>query len=164
MLAKQAGLELGDRGGVRCDSRLQTSREGIYAAGDICEYESAMHGGPVRIEHWDVAFNHGKTAALNILGRDVPHEVVPYFYSDLADWCSLEYVGPAYEWEEEVVRGSLEEGEFSIWYLGGGRVKAALSVGRSDDLEHARRLIAAGTEIAGRADVLADLSSDLADL
>jgi len=164
MLAKQAGLELGDRGGVRCDSRLQTSREGIYAAGDICEYESAMHGGPVRIEHWDVAFNHGKTAALNILGRDVPHEVVPYFYSDLADWCSLEYVGPAYEWEEEVVRGSLEEGEFSIWYLGGGRVKAALSVDRSDDLEHARRLIAAGTEIAGRADVLADLSSDLADL
>jgi len=164
MLAKQAGLELGDRGGVRCDSRLQTSREGVYAAGDICEYESAMHGGPVRIEHWDVAFNHGKTAALNILGRDVPHEVVPYFYSDLADWCSLEYVGPAYEWEEEVVRGSLEEGEFSIWYLGGGRVKAALSVDRSDDLEHARRLIAAGTEIAGRADVLADLSSDLADL
>jgi 3-phenylpropionate/trans-cinnamate dioxygenase ferredoxin reductase component len=164
MLAKQAGLELGDRGGVRCDSRLQTSRDGIYAAGDICEYESAMHGGPVRIEHWDVAFNHGKTAALNILGRDVPHEVVPYFYSDLADWCSLEYVGPAYEWEEEVVRGSLEEGEFSIWYLGGGRVKAALSVDRSDDLEHARRLIAAGTEVEDRADVLADLSFDLADL
>jgi 3-phenylpropionate/trans-cinnamate dioxygenase ferredoxin reductase component len=164
MLAKQAGLELGDRGGVRCDSRLQTSCAGVYAAGDICEYESAMHGGPIRIEHWDVAFNHGKTAAMNILGRDVPHEVVPYFYSDLADWCSLEYVGPAYEWDEEVVRGSLDEGKFSLWYLGGGRVKAALSIGRSDDLEHARRLIAAGIDVKDRSGVLADPSSDLSDL
>ncbi len=40
----------------------------------------SLHGGPLRIEHWDVAFNHGKTAALNMLGRDVPHETVPYFY------------------------------------------------------------------------------------
>jgi 3-phenylpropionate/trans-cinnamate dioxygenase ferredoxin reductase subunit len=164
MLAKQAGLELGERGGVLCDSRLQTSREGVYAAGDICEYESRMHGGHVRIEHWDVAFNHGKTAALNILGRDVPHEEVPYFFSDLADWCSFEYVGPAFDWEQEVVRGSLEEGEFSIWYLGSGRVKAALSVGRSDDLEHARRLIAAGTDVKDRTGVLEDPQSDLSDL
>src|SRR5436190_21548307 len=163
-LAKRAGLELGDRGGVRCDARLLTSCPGVYAAGDMCEYESAMHGGPVRIEHWDVAFNHGKTAALNLLGRDVPHEEVPYFFSDLADWTSMEYVGPAFEWEEEVVRGSIEDGEFSLWYLGGGRVKAALSVGRSDDLEHARRLIAAGTEVKDRTDVLADPSSDLSDL
>ena len=67
----------------------------MFAAGDICEYESVMHGGaPLRIEHWDVAFNHGKTAALNMLGGDVPHEVVPYFYSVLADWGELEYVGP----------------------------------------------------------------------
>ena len=61
----------------------------------------------MRIEHWDVAFNHGKTAALNMLGKDVPHEEVPYFYSVLADWGELEYVGPAYEWDEEIVRGSL---------------------------------------------------------
>ncbi len=61
----------------------------------------------MRIEHWDVAFNHGKTAALNMLGRDIPHEVVPYFYSVLGDWGELEYVGPAYEWDEEILRGSL---------------------------------------------------------
>ena len=164
MLAKQAGLELGDRGGVRCDPGLQTSCPGVYAAGDICEYESAMHGGPVRIEHWDVAFNHGKTAALNLLGRDIAHEEVPYFFSDLADWTSLEYVGPAFDWEQEIVRGSLSDGEFSLWYVGAGRVKAALSVGRSDDLEHARRLIADRTDIKGRLDALGDLSSDLSAL
>jgi 3-phenylpropionate/trans-cinnamate dioxygenase ferredoxin reductase component len=164
MLGKQAGLELGEHGGVRCDSRLQTSREGVYAAGDMCEYDSPIHGGPLRIEHWDVAFNHGKTAALNMLGRDVPHEAVPYFFSDLADWCSFEYVGPAFEWEEEVVRGSIEDREFSLWYLGGGRVKAALSVGRSDDLEAARLLIAAGTDVKDQTAILADPQSDLSAL
>ena len=111
-----------------------------------------------------MAFNHGKTAALNMLGRDAPHDVVPYFFSDLADWASLEYVGPAATWDREVVRGSIEDGEFSVWYLDGGRVAGALSVGRSDDLEHARRLLAAGTDLAERADALGDLSSDLAEL
>ena len=37
----------------------------------------------MRIEHWDVAFNQGKTAALNMLGRDVAHTEVPYFFSVL---------------------------------------------------------------------------------
>ena len=70
-LAKAAGLELGEAGGVKCSSRLETSVPGIYAAGDICEYDSVVHGRSLRIEHWDVAFNQGKTAALNMLGRDV---------------------------------------------------------------------------------------------
>src|SRR5205085_92142 len=79
--------------------------------------------------------------ALNMLGGDQPHEVVPYFFSVLADWGDLEYVGPAYDWDEEVVRGSLGDGKFTNWYLKDGVVKAALTVGRSDDLDHARRLI-----------------------
>jgi 3-phenylpropionate/trans-cinnamate dioxygenase ferredoxin reductase subunit len=149
---------------VRCDQRLESSAPGIFAAGDICEYDSVVHGRPLRIEHWDVAFNHGKTAALNMLGRDVAHDVVPYFFSDLADWASLEYVGPAREWDGEVVRGSLDDGEFSIWYLQEGRVAAALSVGRSDDLEHARRLITSGARLGERAAALGDLSSDLGEL
>ncbi|HEY7891107.1 MAG TPA: FAD-dependent oxidoreductase [Solirubrobacteraceae bacterium] len=141
-LAQSAGLRIGERGGIRCNSRLESSVSGVYAAGDACEYESVVHDGrPLRIEHWDVAFNHGKTAALNMLGRDTPHDVVPYFFSDLADWASLEYVGPASEWDREIVRGSLEQREFSNWYLKDGRVLAALSVGRSEDLEQAKRLI-----------------------
>jgi 3-phenylpropionate/trans-cinnamate dioxygenase ferredoxin reductase subunit len=165
MLARGAGLELGEAGGVLVDSRLQTPVPGIFAAGDIAEYESVVHGGRrIRIEHWDVAFNHGKTAALNMLGKDQPHDVVPYFFSDLADWASLEYVGPATTWDREVVRGSLDDGEFSVWYVTAGRVAAALSVGRSEDLEHARRLIAAGTDLGEGAVTLGDLSADLASL
>ncbi len=144
-LAQRAGIELGERGGVRCDSRLESSTPGVFAAGDICEYESLVHDGEhVRIEHWDVAFNHGKTAALNMLGKDVPHTVVPYFYSVFADWGELEYVGPAHEWDEEILRGSFDDGAFTNWYLRDGVVKAALTWGRSDDLDAARGLIVAG--------------------
>ena len=164
-LARGAGLELGRTGGVVVDSRLESSVPGIFAAGDMAEYESVLHGGHrLRIEHWDVAFNHGKTVALNMLGRDQPHAVIPYFFSDLSDWASIEYVGPAYEWDEEVVRGSFDGGEFTVWYLHEGHLAAALSVGRGDDLEHARRLIAAGTDLSGRAAELGDLSTDLASL
>jgi 3-phenylpropionate/trans-cinnamate dioxygenase ferredoxin reductase subunit len=144
-LAQRAGLEIGERDGVRCSSRLESQVPGVFAAGDICEYESVVHGGArMRIEHWDVAFNQGKTAALNMLGRDVPHDVVPYFYSVFADWGELEYVGPAYEWDEEVLLGSFTDGAFTNWYLKNGVVKAALTWGRSDDLDAARRLIVSG--------------------
>ena len=164
MLARGAGLELGDTGGVRVDSRLESGTPGVYAAGDMAEYESVVHGGRrIRVEHWDVAFNHGKTVALNMLGKDVAHDVVPYFFSDLADWAGIEYVGPAYDWEREVIRGSVDDGAFSVFYLREGRVEGALSVGRSEDLPHGRRFIAEHTEI-GDPSALGDLSTDLETL
>jgi 3-phenylpropionate/trans-cinnamate dioxygenase ferredoxin reductase subunit len=162
-LAQKAGLEIGERGGVRCSARLETSASGIYAAGDICEYESVIHRGHrLRVEHWDVAFNHGKTAALNMLGREVPHMEVPYFYSVFAGLGELEYVGPAYDWDEEIVRGSIEDASFTIWYLKGGAVKAALTWGRSGDLEAAKRLIVDSMPLDERQRAaLADPSSNL---
>lgn len=161
-LAQRAGLAIGERGGIACSSRLETSAPGMFAAGDVCEYDSLLHGGPLRIEHWDVAFNHGKTAALNMLGRDVPHMEVPYFYSVLANLGELEYVGPASAWDEEIVRGSIEDGSFTNWYLQDGRVVAALTFGRSDDLDHARRLLAEKPALDAAARVrLGDLDADL---
>jgi 3-phenylpropionate/trans-cinnamate dioxygenase ferredoxin reductase subunit len=164
-LARTAGLEIGEQGGVLTDSRLQTGVPGVYAAGDIAEYVSVVHGDRrLRVEHWDVAFNQGKTAALNMLGRDQPHDVVPYFFSDLSNWASLEYVGPAYQWDREIVRGSIDDGEFTVFYVSGGRVAAALTVGRSDDLDHAKRLMSSETEVLDRVKELEDASSDLASI
>ena len=96
-----------------------------------------------------------------MLGRDQPHDVIPYFFSDLSDWASLEYVGPAAKWDQEIVRGSIEQGEFSVWYIDEGRVAAALSVGRSEDLNHASRLIASGTALGDRLAQLGDVDCDL---
>jgi 3-phenylpropionate/trans-cinnamate dioxygenase ferredoxin reductase component len=161
-LARSGGLELGESGGLKCSSGLETSVPGVFAAGDICEYESPVHGRRLRVEHWDVAFNHGKTAALNMLGRGVEHDTLPYFFSDLADWASLEYVGPGSG--DVAVRGSLDDGEFSAFYLqeGEGHVVAALSVGRSDDLDHARRFIA--QRARPEPEALADEGTDLGEL
>jgi len=160
MVARQAGIELGEGGGIACSSRLETSVPGIYAAGDVAEFESPLHGRRAKVEHFEVAVAHGRTAALNMLGRDVAHEVVPYFWSDLADWATIEYVGVGLG--EPVIRGSIDEGSFSVFYLDGDRVVGGLAVSRSGDIEHATRLIS-GRATPDRA-ALADESTDLASL
>jgi 3-phenylpropionate/trans-cinnamate dioxygenase ferredoxin reductase component len=145
MLARKSGLELGDTGGIRCDARLRTSAEGVYAAGDVCEYASPLHDGRhVRIEHEDHAERQGETAARNMLGASEEHRAVPYFFSDLADWASLEYVGGAAEWDQEEVHGSPEEGRFSVWYRDRGRVCAVLDVNGYGDIDRGRKAIATG--------------------
>ena len=51
----------------------------------------------------DAAGHARRRATCSATTRD--YEVVPYFFSDLADWASLEYVGPAQDWDEEIWRG-----------------------------------------------------------
>ena len=148
MLARKAGLALGESGGVACDDTLRTSADGIFAAGDICEYDSAVHGRRLRIEHEEVAAAQGRHAARAMLGAEEPYREVPYFWSDLADWATLEYVGPAATWDDELVRGDPESGEFSVFYLDGERVVAALAARRSADLDAARTFIADGAGAA----------------
>jgi len=147
MLARSAGLELGETGGIACSSILETSAPGVWAAGDACEYDSVVHGRRLRVEHWEVARAQGAAVAGAILGAREPFAEVPYFWSDLADWCTLEYVGPASSWDREVVRGSVEDGEFTIFYLDGACVVAALTVGRSADLDRARELMVSGEAV-----------------
>ena len=159
MLAEKAGIEVGN--GIVCDSRLQSSVEGIFAAGDVCSYDSVVHGRRLRVEHWDVALQQGRYAGAAMLGEEEPFKAIPYFFSDLADWASLEYVGPAEDWDEVVFRGERDSGEFSAWYLKDGKVGGALSVERSEDLVHARTLIETGADISSQRDALADPDSDL---
>jgi 3-phenylpropionate/trans-cinnamate dioxygenase ferredoxin reductase component len=82
----------------------------------------------------------------------------------LGDWAELEYVGPARTWEKEILRGSHEQGQFTRFYLdGAGAVKAALTVGRPDDLEHASRMIAAREPLSSSDQAaLAEPQADLA--
>jgi 3-phenylpropionate/trans-cinnamate dioxygenase ferredoxin reductase component len=164
MLAQRAGLEVED--GIICDETLQSSMEGIYAAGDVCSYESRVHGRRLRIEHWDVAMQQGMHAAGSMLGEGKPYEVVPYFFSDLADWASLEYVGPATDWDEVIWRGDRDSGEFAAFYLKDSKVAGALTVERSEDLGHARTLLAEGVDLADEnaKALLGDPESDLAEL
>jgi 3-phenylpropionate/trans-cinnamate dioxygenase ferredoxin reductase component len=159
MLAGKAGLEVGD--GIVCDATLATSAAGVYAAGDCCSWPSEVHGRRLRVEHWDVALQQGRHAAGSMLGDGRPYAELPYFFSDLADWAGMEYVGPAAGWDEVLFRGDPDSGEFSAWYLAGGRVAAALAVERSEDLIHARRLIEGGADVTGAREALADPGTEL---
>lgn len=162
-LAERAGLAV--ENGILCGPGLETSVPGIFAAGDCCSYDSVIHGRRLRIEHWDVAFNQGRHAAGGMLGDGDPYRVVPYFFSDLADWASLDYVGPATDWDRVLWRGEPGDSEgFLVWYLKDGRVAGALNVGRAEDLSEARRLLADGVSVAGREAELADPGSELAKI
>lgn len=139
MLARKSGLDIGESGGVACDRTLQTSAPGVYAAGDCCEYESVVHGRRLRVEHEVHAAEQGAAAARNMCGAGSDYDVVPYFFSDLADWASLEYLGPAPGWETEEVTGDVDAGAFAIAYRDGdGALVGYLSVGGAGDLDAAR--------------------------
>jgi 3-phenylpropionate/trans-cinnamate dioxygenase ferredoxin reductase component len=101
-----------------------------------------------------------------MMGEGKPYEVVPYFFSDLADWAGLEYVGPATEWDELIWRGDPSSGEFTVFYVNDGKVVGALTVERSEDLAHARTLLAEGVDVGGEEAkaLLGDADSDLAAL
>ncbi|WP_051581677.1 NAD(P)/FAD-dependent oxidoreductase [Pseudonocardia acaciae] len=141
-LAAKAGLRIGPTGGIACDETLRTSEPDVFAAGDVCEYHSVVHGRRLRVEHEHHAAAQGATAARGLLGDPTPHREIPYFWTDLADWARLEYVGPAVDWDAERVTGSLAAGRFTVWYLRQGRLVAALTSGRPSDLATARDLIA----------------------
>jgi len=67
-LAKEAGLEIGEAGGLLVNSQLQTSDPDIYAAGDMVEIEHRVNGKKVRIPLAGPANRQGRIAAENALG------------------------------------------------------------------------------------------------
>ena len=67
-LAKEAGLEVGEAGGLLVNAQLQTSDPNIFAAGDMVEIEHRVNGKKVRIPLAGPANRQGRIAAENALG------------------------------------------------------------------------------------------------
>jgi NADPH-dependent 2,4-dienoyl-CoA reductase/sulfur reductase-like enzyme/rhodanese-related sulfurtransferase len=67
-LARDAGLRIGDAGGLAVDSRLQTSDPDIFAAGDMVEIEHLVGETKARIPLAGPANRQGRVAAENALG------------------------------------------------------------------------------------------------
>jgi len=67
-LAIDAGLEIGEAGGLLVNEQLQTSDPDIYAAGDMVEIEHRVNGKKVRIPLAGPANRQGRIAAENALG------------------------------------------------------------------------------------------------
>jgi len=72
-LAADAGLDVGQRGGIRVDEGLRTSDPAIWAVGDAIEVRDAVTGGAVQVPLAGPANRQGRIAADNILrGADRP--------------------------------------------------------------------------------------------
>lgn len=70
-LAKEAGLELGVRGAIVVNKRLQTSDPNIYAIGDAIEVKDYIHGFPTHVPLAWPANRQGRLVADIIHGFDV---------------------------------------------------------------------------------------------
>jgi 3-phenylpropionate/trans-cinnamate dioxygenase ferredoxin reductase subunit len=73
------------------------------------------------------AIEQGKAAAASICGLDQPFAAIPWFWSDQYD-LKLQIAGIAKGYDTTVVRGSMEQGSFSVFYLAGERVIAVNAV------------------------------------
>jgi len=68
-LAKEAGLEIGELGGIRVDDRLRTSDDRIWAVGDAIEVKNIVTGRMALIPLAGPANRQGRIAANVIMGR-----------------------------------------------------------------------------------------------
>jgi 3-phenylpropionate/trans-cinnamate dioxygenase ferredoxin reductase component len=153
------GVEIDN--GIVVDEYCRTNVEGIYAAGDVANHYHPVFGRHIRIEHWQNALKQGPAAARNMLGEGGPYEEIPWFWSDQYEH-NLQYAGFHTEWDELVVRGSLEERSFVAFYRKDGRVLAAVAIGRGRDLRRSVPMIKAQEQV--EAAMLRDPDIDLRTL
>jgi len=147
-----SGIELDD--GVVVDPSLETNIPGIYAAGDVANYEDVLFGKRRRVEHWDNAVEQGRHCARALLGDRQMFRHVPYFFSDVFD-LSYELWGDMSGAHEVVERGDLASSSFSVWWLREHKLVAAFTMNRPDEeREAAPRMIESRTTLTA-ADVRA---------
>ena len=133
------GVRRREDGGLVVDARLRAA-DGLFAAGDIAAFPLRGDGQPVRVEHWRVAEQHGRVAALNMLGRQAAYDAVPYFWT-IHYKKRLDYVGHAEAWDEAVVDGDLDTPEFTAFYVRDGQVAAVAGWSRDRQMAAAVHLM-----------------------
>jgi 3-phenylpropionate/trans-cinnamate dioxygenase ferredoxin reductase subunit len=139
-LLADTGAEIDN--GIVVDEYCRTGVEGIYAAGDVANHYHPVFGRRIRVEHWQNALKQGPAAARSMLGKGDRYDEIPWFWSNQYD-SNLQYAGFHTEWDELVVRGSMDERDFVAFYRKDGRVLAAVAVNRGRDLRRSMRLIKA---------------------
>jgi NADPH-dependent 2,4-dienoyl-CoA reductase/sulfur reductase-like enzyme len=142
-LAEAAGLEVSN--GVLVDAALRSSDPDIHAAGDVANAFNPLLGRRVRVEHWGNALAGGPAAARSMLGQDVRHDPVPYFFSDQYD-LGMETAGlpePG-RYDQIVYRGDVDAREFIAFWLAHGAVVAGMNVNVWDVNDDIQALIRAG--------------------
>ena len=118
-LAQAAGLAVDN--GVIVNEYLETSRPGVWAAGDIARWPDPHTGHRLRIEHWVVAERQGQVAAENVLGLKQRFDAVPYFWSQHYDM-TVRYLGFSLPWQHVAIAGDLAAHHAAVVYRAGKTV------------------------------------------
>jgi 3-phenylpropionate/trans-cinnamate dioxygenase ferredoxin reductase component len=135
-LAKAAGLATQD--GIMVDDHGRTSDPAIFAAGD-CTRFPGPHG-PVRLENWRHALEHGAIAGRNAAGGDVAYNVAPSFWSEQFDMY-IQGVGWQVMQPSARVRRTIGADATLLFELDGDHLAYAVGINAQRDIAVARRLI-----------------------
>ncbi|RQU32700.1 pyridine nucleotide-disulfide oxidoreductase [Burkholderia cenocepacia] len=164
-LARDAGLAV--ERGIVVNARLETSAPGIYAAGDVAVFPSALSGLPIRQETWHGADTQAHVAARNMLGANEPYRDIPWFWSDQYD-AQLQVAGEPALGTQSVARVLGDDAEIHFHFDAGARLVAASGFGRAagfvKEMRVARMLVERGIDVtpAAVADVAVKLKSLMA--
>lgn len=129
--------------GVRVDNACRTSAEGIYAAGDVAEFEHPLLDGWHVLESVQNAVSQGKLIAANILGKNEVYAEVPWFWSEQYD-CKLQMAGIPRAGDQWVHRDNPDTGGFTLFTLTDGRLTAVQCLNSPRDYMVGRQLITHG--------------------
>ncbi|KAF8842076.1 FAD/NAD(P)-binding domain-containing protein [Paxillus ammoniavirescens] len=140
---KQSGFQLEKDGGVKVDEYLQVmGQTDVYAIGDIAWHPQQRTGESRRIEHWNVAGNHGRAVGKTIAGQPQPFVKVPIFWS--AQGQQLRYCGLSVGYDEVIINGDPGEMKFIAYYVKEGQVVAVASMQNDPVVSKASELFRLG--------------------
>jgi 3-phenylpropionate/trans-cinnamate dioxygenase ferredoxin reductase subunit len=128
--------------GIRVDATLRTPVDGVWAIGDVARHDHPVFG-PIRVEHFDNAVKMGEHVARNLLGANEVFDDAHWFWSDQYD-ADIQMSGYALEWDQTVIRGSVEERSFAAFLLKEGRLLSTFSMNWKLDVRRAMPLIVSG--------------------
>ena len=160
-LAAAAGLSVDN--GVLVNEYLEAA-PGVYAAGDIARYYSPPLGRQLRVEHYDVALQHGRVAGANMTGDQRSYTELPYFFSHMGP-LHIDVIGDMSRRQQSVRRGaqSLEPG-FTQFYFADDLLQAVLCINGDPELFQAARQRCAERRPVSDPAAFADEGRDLASL
>ncbi|NWU71402.1 AIFM3 factor, partial [Pterocles burchelli] len=126
---KGTSIARDDSGAILVDLHMRTNIPNVFAAGDVVSFPVALlNGDRSSIHHQQVAEAHGHIAALNMLKKEKTLHSVPFFWTTMLGK-SIRYTGCGKGYTDTVVKGSLEQQKFLIFYIRDGFVTAAASLG-----------------------------------